>query len=207
MSTAADAGTGTDDATPTYVVPVVAYRVWCLDADGHLWPRTSQASMMRRLGCEPWPTGSSHARCLLPRRERPSHVAPANDCMCGLYGWHSPPMALEARRDARDLVAGAIITWGDIQVHRSGLRAEYARPVALALPATARRRGGRTALDRLQRAAERYQIALVPDEGLTDEAARHGAVLLDGALPPPRLTWSMRRLRGMALQRSRWIGR
>jgi hypothetical protein len=185
----------TDAARPTYVLPVAGYRTWWIDDDGQLWPRTSKAAMMRRLGSEPWAIGTTHARCLLEGAGPSSHPAPANGCMCGLYGWHSPKTALDACRAASDLVAGAIVAWGDLQVHAAGFRAEHARPVALALPVEPRRlrRFRRTTLEPLRRASERYGIPLVAAEGLADEASEHGAALPASALPPLRRDWIRQR--------------
>jgi hypothetical protein len=196
----------TDAAPPTYVLPVLGFRVWCVDDDGWLWPRTSKAAMMRRLGSEPWAIGTSHARCLLEAAGHTAHPAPANGCMCGLYGWHAPKAALDACRTTRDLVAGAIIAWGDLQVHAAGFRAEHARPVALALPAepSRLRRRPSTPLEPLRRASERYGIPLVEGARLADEAAEHGAALPASAVPPPRLDWIRQRLaRGIGLDRVR----
>jgi hypothetical protein len=186
----------TDAGTPTYVLPVLGFRVWCVDDDGRLWPRTSKAAMMRRLGSEPWAIGTSHARCLLQAAGGAAHPAPANGCMCGLYGWHASKAALDACRTSRDLVAGAIIAWGDLQVHAAGFRAEYARPVALAVPAESSRlrRRARTRLEPLRRASERYAIPLVEGERLADEAGEHGAALAASAAPPPRLDSIRQRL-------------
>ena len=59
--------------------------------------------------------------------------APAPQCACGIYAYFEPH-----RREWSPaygwLVAGAVILWGRIEVHRGGMRAEYARAAALALP-------------------------------------------------------------------------
>jgi hypothetical protein len=157
---------------PIYVLPVVGFRVWFVDDDGCLWPRTSEFAITRALVTEPWAVGTNHARCLLEGVGRPFHPVPANDCMCGLYGWHSPAAALRACRAGSGLIAGAIIAWGDLQVHPSGFRAEHARPVALAAPAHAGglRRWVHVPPGRVYRAAERYGIPAVDREQLADDA-------------------------------------
>lgn len=55
----------------------------------------------------------------------PPHEAPSNGCGCGLYGLH--PWAAEPHGD----VYGVIEAWGRVELHATGFRAEYARPVAL----------------------------------------------------------------------------
>ena len=63
----------------------------------------------------------------------PKHRAPHATCGCGLYGLH--PRASAARElcgDAADdgVVIGIVEAWGQVELHRDGFRAEYARPHA-----------------------------------------------------------------------------
>ena len=60
------------------------------------------------------------------------HAPPVADCMCGLYALTDPA---DRRLDFRaDQAVGAIAAWGDLEVHRTGFRAEHACVTALALP-------------------------------------------------------------------------
>lgn len=179
----------TDAAPPNYVLPVLGFRVWRVDDDGRLWPRTSKAAMMRRLGSEPWAIGTSHARCLLEGAGRAAHPAPANGCMCGLYGWHAPKPALDACRTTRDLVAGAIIAWGDLQVHAAGFRAQHARPVALAVPAepSRLRRRPSTPLEPLRRASNPITRRFMTRSGERRCADRMPVLVLPGPAKPIRV--------------------
>lgn len=56
-----------------------------------------------------------------------AHPAPHPECMCGLYAAHCAPPELGAYE-----VHGAVLAWGEIEVHPTGFRAEWAKPVVLA---------------------------------------------------------------------------
>jgi glycine cleavage system H protein len=157
---------------PDYVEAVVGYRAWHVGDDGLLRPWTFTAL--------PWAPGINRAVCARDAR----HVPPVADCMCGLYALSD---VADRRLDFRaDQAVGAVAAWGDLEVHRTGFRAEQACIVALALPD----RAGVDQRDRLERAAARYGVPLVPAAGLSAEALRHGAPLPDDlwapAWPAPR---------------------
>src|SRR3954452_9558978 len=144
---------------PDYVEAVVGYRAWHVAGDGLLRPWTFTAL--------PWSPGVNSAVCARDDR----HAPPVGDCMCGLYALTDPA---DRRLDFRaDQAVGAIAAWGDLEVHRTGFRAQEACIVALALPA----RIGVEGRDRLERAAARYGVPLVPATRLSTEALRHGAPL------------------------------
>lgn len=153
---------------PDFVDPVVGYRAWHLGEDGLLRGWTySQAA---------WAAGVTTAECALVRAHRP----PVASCSCGLYALRDPS---DPRLDFRgDQVVGAIAAWGDLEVHRTGFRAEHACVVAIAVP----ERPDDELLDRLERVAARHRVRLVPASELSAEACRHGAPLPD--LHPARGT-------------------
>jgi glycine cleavage system H protein len=98
--------------------------------------------------------------------------------MCGLYALYDPS---DRRLDFRaDQAVGAVAAWGELEVHRTGFRAEHACIVALAVP----ERADPDARDALERASARYRVPLVPAARLSAEARRHGAPL-DAALELP----------------------
>jgi hypothetical protein len=111
-------------AAPDLIEPVIGYRQWRM-RDGALW---SPYAEMR------WARGMNTASCAAPG---PLHAdpAPASGCTCGLYAWYRPCPWL-ASAGAPDLVAGAVALWGAIELHASGMRAQHAMVVALALPMT-----------------------------------------------------------------------
>jgi glycine cleavage system H lipoate-binding protein len=159
---------------PDFVEAVVGYRAWHIEDDGLLRPWTFTAL--------PWQPGANAAVCARDVRHRP----PVADCMCGLYALTDPS---DRRLDFRaDQAVGAIAAWGDLEVHRTGFRAEHACITALALPV----RAGYEQRDALARAAERYGVPLVAADRLSDEALRHGATLPDD-LWTPGPTWPGRR--------------
>jgi hypothetical protein len=85
-----------------------------------------------------WDDVELHANC--ERRTDDPADAPAADCECGVYAYYDQPPRSSAAR--RDLVIGAVVVSGQIQLHGAGMRASHARIVGLALPPTsgARRR-------------------------------------------------------------------
>jgi glycine cleavage system H lipoate-binding protein len=164
----------TGGGAPDFLEAVVGYRAWHVEEDGLLRPWTFMAL--------PWQPGANRAVCARDVR----HCPPVADCMCGLYALTDPA---DRRLDFRaDQAVGAIAAWGDLEVHRSGFRAEHACVTALALPD----RAGFEQREALARAAERYGVPLVAADRLSDEALRHGAPLPEDlwapspSWPPPR---------------------
>jgi hypothetical protein len=116
---------------PDGITPIVAYRLWRVDADGRLGSVAASAT---------WPVGEwVEASCLIPRSG--SHRAPSSGCSCGLY-------AVKTRRQLSNLLAevasdrpspirrglvvcGVVELSGMIIEHDRGYRAERARIVEL----------------------------------------------------------------------------
>jgi glycine cleavage system H protein len=160
-----------DFGAPDFVEAVVGYRAWHVEHDGLLRPWTFTAL--------PWQRGANTAVCARDVR----HAPPVADCMCGLYALTDPG---DRRLDFRaDQAVGAIAAWGDLEVHRTGFRAQHACVTALALP----ERAGYEQREALARAAERYGVPLVAADRLSDEALRHGAALPEDLWGPPGPTW------------------
>jgi glycine cleavage system H lipoate-binding protein len=138
---------------PDFIEPLIGFRAWHLNGDGALVPWALS-------GAGAWEPGVNTAVCHAGK----SHAPPAADCMCGLY-------ALASSRDPRlhgldGQIVGAVAAWGDIELHRTGFRAEHAAVVALAEP-----EGGHPAAPR---AAARYDVPLVPRDELEITARRFG---------------------------------
>src|SRR4051794_32149900 len=119
---------------PDLVERVIGYRHWRLD-DAGLWSPYLE---------ERWGRGVHTAVC---RAARGAHAepAPAHDCTCGIHAWYqAPPMLSWAA--TRNLVAGAVALWGELELHPFGMRAQHGMVIALALPpwrgAKPRRSGG-----------------------------------------------------------------
>lgn len=148
---------------PDFTRALVGFRAWRASDDGWLHPWSLGAA-------GPWQPGVNTARChahVWRAGPAPRHRAPATHCMCGIY-------ALAGARDRRlhgdgDQVVGAIAAWGDVELHRTGFRAEHATVVALARP----RHGAVPAP--LAAAAGRYGVELVPWGELADAAGRWGS--------------------------------
>lgn len=152
---------------PDLAEPLLGFRAWRLASDGALVPWSAGTAGT-------WLAGDNTARCLAGGGAR--HAVPGHRCTCGLY-------ALTDVRDPRLVpgreAVGAVVAWGDVEAHRTGFRAQHARVVALARPV-----GAHPAhLARLERAAARYAVALVPWDGLEAEGLRHGRPLAFDLLP------------------------
>lgn len=151
---------------PDLIQPVIGYRVWRI-RDGDL---VSQYTDVR------WAGGPLRAECLseLYRRGPGLHPTPAPDpkCSCGIYAYFRPSERLGASSDS-PLVLGAVVLWGRIEVHRSGMRAEWARPVAIGLPPFSPRERRQM----LRRISERLGLEAVLIKDLRRVALRHGQPL------------------------------
>jgi hypothetical protein len=189
MTASSDAGDAQE--VSTFSECVIGYRSWEVGADESLLPLSP--------GHRPWKPGINTARCdcRAPNSLRfeatweagrrvivpaPQHPAPQQDCDCGLYSWRRP-----ARRWAHDpdygrgrRVCGAVASWGHLQVHDDGFRAEHACVVTLAYPEGA----DPDALELLEGIACRYRVELVQLGVLEQVASRHGTRLPDTLRPP-----------------------
>ena len=185
------ASSGTEFDPPTFSECVIGYRRWICDVDGQLWPISDR----RRA----WQLGVNQARCnrahtrshglqWAKRNGRtvlewlPAHDAPISDCDCGLYSWRRPPVEWYGDRSSSELpnVVGAVASWGAVQVHDAGFRAQYACIVTLAHPDDATS----DVLITLQAIASRYRAELTPLSALERVASLYGSPLPDDLRPP-----------------------
>ena len=161
---------------PGRVEPIVGFRQWVVVADELVSPLARTA----------WTDEPMEARCLAHCRRagglwrRPSqHDGPAPDpeCVCGIYALFTPDTP--RRRDRMSRVAGAVVVWGRLEVHESGVRAEFARIVAFSMP------GGRhDGADRMAAAvARRIGVQAVPARHLEAAALVHGQRLPEVLMP------------------------
>ena len=132
----------------------------------------------------PW---SADGRHLEARRQHGEMPAPANvitlrpptiaRAVC--MRWLIIAMTVWTRVGRRSVRSSL---WGDIEVHRTGFRAQYACIVALALPAVCGEENRR----RLAAAAARYGVPLVPDDRLMEIALEYGQRLRFDEVPRRR---------------------
>lgn len=158
---------------PDLIEPVVGYREWRIQGTRLVSPFASSVT---------WGREALKARCmpnLFPvgrGTETHSAPAPASECVCGIYAFFEPMWRWEAGASGR-LVAGAVILWGRIEVHRDGMRAEYARPVVLALP---RFGANERAIGMI---AGRLDLEVAPLDELRACALRYGQPLPNSLMP------------------------
>lgn len=150
---------------PDLIVPVIGFRQWRLHGS-ELWSLRA---------AERWMRGVQTARC-----DDGSHAgpAPATTCTCGIYAWYGPPPR-GASAATRDLVAGAVALWGQLELHAHGMRAQHATIVALALPFS---RGDKRR--RLLAAADALEVPAVPARRLKSAALEHGELIPPSMRPP-----------------------
>lgn len=152
---------------PDLIKPIIGFRHWRL-VDGAL---SSMFSMTA------WQTSQMSARCT--RGDHDPAQTPSPDCTCGIYAYYEPcPRTASAM--SSDLVGGAVVVWGRVEAHATGVRAEHARIVALDLQRIRARK--RRAVASI---AEQLGVRAVPHGDLKAEALAHGASL-PASLRPPR---------------------
>jgi hypothetical protein len=151
---------------PDLVRPAVAFRQWRLADDG-LWSLRAH---------EHWGRGVLTARCRAPVPH--AGPAPQNGCTCGFYAWYVP-RPRTAAAGTGDLVNGAVATWGLVELHAHGLRAQHAMVVALALPL-----GPGPKRRRVQAAARALEVEAVPARRLKAAALEHGDEIPKAMRPP-----------------------
>ncbi len=99
------------------------------------------------------------------------HASPHPDCKCGIYAYHRP--GVRSYVGEWEWLEGIVTTWGRVEVHADGLRAEHARVEALALPAP----GERSRRASAAAIARALGIELVAAEELGEAAERYGSPL------------------------------
>ncbi len=113
-------------------------------------------------------------------------AAPAGECTCGLYLLHPCRAAgsvfLSAPPTLGPEVVGIAEAWGRIHVHEEGFRAQYARPIALALLGAPRQSAyGRLVEDlAIDHRAEVLDVGSL--EVLVNECERRGLGMKPGAI-------------------------
>lgn len=119
-----------------------AFRAWTLDgyrlrsanpAGGHWVAGVNRAECRRATYVPPSPLQTFLAA---PERDASAqhagaHRAPDHRCRCGLYAWHETGRLAGFPHGDAELVYGAVLAWGRVEVHLDGLRSEYAEPVLL----------------------------------------------------------------------------
>ena len=114
-------------------------RLWHLSVDAEGAARLGSGEKRWRTDGEcTWAeciAGRGHRR-IAGRGQRSCVRPPVASCTCGLYAMHPPRLGtwLHLYGSGGDFrIAGIVEAWGTVQIHRGGFRAQYARPVALAL--------------------------------------------------------------------------
>jgi hypothetical protein len=155
------------DGAPDLINPLIGFRQW----------RLAERTLNSMFSHTHWPDAHATARCRIGRHE-PTY-APEKSCTCGIYAYYEPcPRTASAMTS--DLLGGAVILWGRIEIHATGMRAQHARIVGLELPLS-RGRKRRAVVQ----AAECLGIPAVSHRELTAVALAHG-MPLQRSLRPPR---------------------
>jgi hypothetical protein len=151
---------------PDLIEPIVGFRHW----------RVVDGDLSSMFSATPWVTVQMTARCRTGDHDPVQTPSPG--CTCGIYAYYKPCPRTSAITG--DLVGGAVVAWGRVEAHATGVRAEHARIVALDLP-MARGRKRRAVVQ----IADRLGVPLIPHRKLQTAALAHGAPL-PGSLRPPR---------------------
>jgi hypothetical protein len=153
-----------DGSAPDLIHPVIGFRQWRLDDDG-------LASLIMDYR---WRGAECVAAC--SANTHPPAEAPVNGCVCGVYAWYDP---CPRTASAPDYVAGVVVLWGRVELHATGMRAQHARVVALALPVS--RWGKRR---RVMAMAERLSVPALPHGALKPVALVYGKPVPPNLRPP-----------------------
>lgn len=162
---------------PVFSQCVVGYREWRLyAATGQLCPASfGVVDMVRR-----WQPGVNEAVCGKGSSHKPPR--PIGECTCGLHAYSEAQQRLGpggvvhpalSNPELPVYIFGAVVGWGDVEVHCDGWRAEKAQIVAIA----------DTQPHYSELVARRYKVPLVPLSLLQAEAERHGSPLPEDVVP------------------------
>jgi hypothetical protein len=112
---------GTREAAlaPDLIESVIGYRVWANN------PNYLRSPWVFRN----WNPGVNRAMCIQGR----PHQAPDPDCACGLYAYYDVHDTRKFEMSPLVDVIGAVRMWGSIEMHTTGMRAEYGEVIALYL--------------------------------------------------------------------------
>lgn len=112
-----------------YTEPVIGFRAWRANsvrpelhssvAKEIVWP--SEEALEAR--CIDFQFRSMSDDCLLV------HDAPESQCTCGIHAWYELEETTRYAANSKTVI-GAVIAWGKIVVHTSGMRAQYMKPIA-----------------------------------------------------------------------------
>ncbi len=143
--------------------PLLGFRVWTFNRDALLRPIAVNAAA--------WTPGENTASCMVA-----AHDSPHPGCGCGFNALHRIPQGYAG--DVGHAV-GAIAAWGDVDLFRTGFRAEFATVIALAQPhqATPNHQS------RLERAARYYGVPLIDLPELPHFAAEFARSVAPEQLP------------------------
>ena len=117
---------------PDYIMPLVGYRAWQLNANG-----------LNSLNGEPWLPGRPLAAgCRAATRRtiaglakamHDPHELPHADCTCGVYAAKNLEHLSQIGYERRG-IHGAVSLWGKLVEHKLGWRAQFAYPKSFFLP-------------------------------------------------------------------------
>jgi hypothetical protein len=158
---------------PDLLDPVYAFRDWRITPDGLTSPRTGV------LWSEPVLAAECHPRTA-ESLISPPHRAPGRDCSCGIHGYFRPGYET-SKVDYRG-VTGIITVWGEVELHRDGVRAQFARVEALGVYARWTRRQ-KAAVDDV---AGELGVDVLDLHDLEAAAARYATAVPGDLIPPAR---------------------
>ena len=118
------------------MTPAIGFRVWRI-GETLTGPRLVSPNRNSlwlpgiRLEAECWTeaVGGEHGRLAKAHRNQPELRPPVQACTCGIYAYHSTEDMANALQTR--FIGGAVLCWGRITIHREGIRAQFARPLAL----------------------------------------------------------------------------
>lgn len=158
-----------------FAEPVIGFRSWKLNA--------GLIALSGRIVPVQWEfRKATQAHChegFFKKAETGEHKSPDAACTCGLYSYHSLEILEDRQIGSERAVMGAVAAWGKICVHEQGFKAEYSRPLCLAMPALppGTRFIQSSWRDLADKVAENYSIPLLEREDITAYAKTFGKLI------------------------------
>lgn len=155
-----------------FAEPVIGFRSWKLNA--------ALIALSGRIVPAQWEFKKpTQARChegFFRKAQIGEHGSPDAACTCGLYSYLSQEILEDRQVGSERAVMGAVVAWGKICVHEQGFKAEFARPLCLALPVLPPGTKFIQASwnDLAHKVAENYTIPFLDREDLTAYALTFG---------------------------------
>lgn len=146
---------------PDFIEPIIGWRSWSYDRAGNLFSANHHAL---------WRPGVNQAICDPPKGPGKIHEdPPKEDCTCGYYGYYDFSQINDPA------VRGAFLAWGDIILHPTRFRSQFAQIACLI--------GSNRAVHASIDAADYYGVPILGREAAQEFVATLGRTVPQEMIP------------------------